>query len=67
MKLENVKMEDLGKAKKITIDKDDTTVVEGQVGVDIVRRAIEAPLRWIAINAGVEGGTPGCWLLVVSC
>ena len=26
-----------------------------QVGVDIVRRAIEAPLRWIATNAGVEG------------
>src|SRR5579862_2142509 len=25
------------------------------VGVDIVRRAIEAPMRWIATNAGVEG------------
>ena len=25
------------------------------MGVDIVRRAIEAPLRWIATNAGVEG------------
>jgi chaperonin GroEL len=29
IKLENVKLEDLGKAKKITIDKDNTTVVEG--------------------------------------
>src|SRR3984885_7591002 len=29
IKLENVKMEDLGKAKKITVDKDNTTVVEG--------------------------------------
>jgi chaperonin GroEL len=29
IKLENVKMEDLGKAKKITIDKDNTTIVEG--------------------------------------
>jgi chaperonin GroEL len=29
IKLENLKVEDLGKAKKITIDKDTTTVVEG--------------------------------------
>jgi chaperonin GroEL len=155
LKLENIKMEDLGKAKKVTIDKDNTTIVEGdgkqaaiegrvkqirtqvdettsdydreklqerlaklvggvavikvgaatetemkekkarvedamhatkaaveegivpgggvallrcvkvleslklegdqKVGADIVRRAIEAPLRWIATNAGVEG------------
>ena len=155
IKLENIKIEDLGKAKKITIDKDNTTIVEGagvqsgiegrvkqirtqiedttsdydreklqerlaklvggvavikvgaatetemkekkarvedamhatkaaveegivpgggvalmraskaldtlklegdqKVGADIVRRAIEAPLRWIAQNAGVEG------------
>jgi chaperonin GroEL len=155
IKLENIKLEDLGKAKKVTIDKDNTTIVEGsgsqsgiegrvkqirtqvedttsdydreklqerlaklvggvavikvgaatetemkekkarvedamhatkaaveegivpgggvallrclkgldglklsgdqQVGADIVRRAVEAPLRWIATNAGVEG------------
>jgi chaperonin GroEL len=159
IKLENIKIEDLGKAKKVTIDKDNTTIVEGAgaqsaiegrvkqiraqvedttsdydreklqerlaklvggvavikvgaatetemkekkarvedamhatkaaveegivpgggvallrcskgldalktelkgnhdqtVGVDIVRRAIEAPMRWIATNAGVEG------------
>ncbi|HQZ39006.1 MAG TPA: chaperonin GroEL [Vicinamibacterales bacterium] len=29
VKLENIKIEDLGKAKKITIDKDNTTIVEG--------------------------------------
>jgi chaperonin GroEL len=29
IKLENVKIEDLGKAKKVTIDKDNTTLVEG--------------------------------------
>src|SRR5450432_1507898 len=29
LKLENVKLEDLGRAKKITIDKDNTTIVEG--------------------------------------
>jgi len=29
LKLENIKVDDLGKAKKITIDKDNTTIVEG--------------------------------------
>jgi len=29
IKLENIKMEDLGQAKRITIDKDNTTIVEG--------------------------------------
>src|SRR5678816_4235944 len=29
IKLENLKMDDLGKAKKVTIDKDNTTIVEG--------------------------------------
>jgi chaperonin GroEL len=29
IKLENVKVEDLGKAKKVTVDKDNTTIVEG--------------------------------------
>jgi chaperonin GroEL len=29
LKLENIKIEDLGQAKKITIDKDNTTIVEG--------------------------------------
>jgi chaperonin GroEL len=30
IKLENVKMEDLGQAKKVTIDKDNTTLIEGK-------------------------------------
>src|SRR5436190_516674 len=29
IKLENIKLEDLGKAKKITIDKENTTIIEG--------------------------------------
>src|SRR5712692_8703272 len=29
LKLESIKLEDLGKAKKVTIDKDNTTIVEG--------------------------------------
>ncbi len=48
IKLENVKLEDLGKAKKITVDKDNTTIVEGAgKGADIqgrvatIRRQIE--------------------------
>src|SRR5881409_3187666 len=32
IKLENIKMDDLGKAKKVTIDKDNTTIVEGAGG-----------------------------------
>src|SRR5216117_1111752 len=112
LKLENIKLDDLGKAKKVTIDKDKTTIVEGagssaaiegrvkqlrvqvedamhatkaaveegivpgggvaliraskvldglklggdqQIGVNIVKRAIEEPTRWIATNAGQEG------------
>ncbi|MFM7816798.1 MAG: chaperonin GroEL, partial [Verrucomicrobiota bacterium] len=31
------------------------SVVDEQTGVDIVRRAVEAPLRELALNAGVEG------------
>ena len=30
IKLENVKLEDLGRAKKVTVDKDNTTLVEGR-------------------------------------
>src|SRR4029450_10679642 len=29
LKLENIKLEDLGRSKKVTIDKDNTTIVEG--------------------------------------
>jgi len=31
-------------------------ITDEQIGVDIVRRAVEAPLRELARNAGVEGG-----------
>ena len=30
LKLENIRVEDLGSAKKVTIDKDNTTIVEGE-------------------------------------
>jgi chaperonin GroEL len=32
VKLENVRLEDLGRAKKVTIDKDNTTIIEGAGG-----------------------------------
>src|SRR5215813_11452004 len=48
IKLENIKVEDLGKAKKITVDKDNTTIVEGagkaadiQGRVATIRRQID--------------------------
>ena len=48
IKLESVKLEDLGKAKKVTVDKDNTTIVEGAgKGADIsgrvatIRRQVE--------------------------
>src|ERR1700756_1784364 len=48
IKLENIKIEDLGKAKRVTIDKENTTIVEGSgKGADIqgrvaqIRRQIE--------------------------
>ncbi|HEX4638073.1 MAG TPA: chaperonin GroEL [Chthoniobacterales bacterium] len=48
IKLENIKIEDLGKAKRVTIDKENTTIVEGggknsdiQARVAQIRRQIE--------------------------
>src|SRR5437870_5289504 len=48
IKLENVKLDELGKAKRITIDKENTTIVEGegkqsdiQARVNQIRRQIE--------------------------
>ena len=34
IKLENVKLEDLGRAKKVTIDKDNTTIIDGAGNTD---------------------------------
>jgi chaperonin GroEL len=43
IKLENLKLEDLGRAKKVTIDKDNTTIVEGAG----TRKAIEGRVKQI--------------------
>jgi chaperonin GroEL len=46
IKLENIKMEDLGKAKKVTIDKDNTTIVEGAGGA----KDIEGRVKQIRVQ-----------------
>jgi chaperonin GroEL len=51
IKLESIKIEDLGKAKKVTIDKDNTTIVEGGG----VSSAIEGRVK--QIRAQVEDTT----------
>ena len=51
LKLENVRVEDLGKAKKVTIDKDNTTIIEGEG----THKAIEGRVK--QIRAQVEDTT----------
>jgi chaperonin GroEL len=51
IKLENIKLEDLGKAKKVTIDKDNTTIVEGAGS----QQAIEGRVK--QIRAQIEDTT----------
>ncbi|HEX5108541.1 MAG TPA: chaperonin GroEL [Vicinamibacterales bacterium] len=51
IKLENIKLEDLGKAKKVVIDKDNTTIVEGAGST----QAIEGRVK--QIRAQIEDTT----------
>ena len=39
IKLENVELEDLGRAKRVTIDKENTTIVEGEASSPTSRAA----------------------------
>ncbi|MEM9066491.1 MAG: TCP-1/cpn60 chaperonin family protein, partial [Planctomycetota bacterium] len=63
-KLENLSVKDLGTAKQITIDKDNTTIVDGggkkasgdeRTGIDILDRAVAAPIKQLAKNCGLDG------------
>ncbi len=51
VKLENLKVEDLGRAKKVTIDKDNTTIVEGAGTSEAIQGRIKQ------IRAQIEGTT----------
>ena len=51
LKLENIRVEDLGKAKKVTIDKDNTTIIEGGGA----QKALEGRVK--QIRAQVEDTT----------
>ena len=48
IELENVTLADLGKAKKVVIDKDNTTIIEGAGSHDAIKGRIEAIRREIA-------------------
>jgi chaperonin GroEL len=41
IKLENVKIEDLGRAKKVTINKDDTIIIDGAGDIDALRSRVK--------------------------
>jgi len=47
IKLENVEIADLGQAKKVTIDKDSTTIIEGAGSTDAITGRIDAIRREI--------------------
>jgi chaperonin GroEL len=51
IKLENIKVDDLGKAKKVTIDKDNTTIVEGAGTTEAIQGRVKQ------IRAQVEDTT----------
>jgi chaperonin GroEL len=48
IELENVTLADLGRAKKVIIDKDNSTIIEGSGGHDAIKGRIEAIRREIA-------------------
>src|SRR2546430_2425469 len=47
IKLENIELSDLGKAKRITIDKENTTIVEGEGGTDAIQGRVTQIKRQI--------------------
>ena len=55
IKLENVTIDMLGRAKKVVVDKDNTTVVEGLGKSADIKARVEQLKRQIAKNAGAEG------------
>src|SRR5258705_212076 len=54
VKLENTVLDDLGHAKRIVVEKVRGTDDDQKTGIEIVRRALEEPIRIIVQNAGAE-------------
>ncbi len=50
VKLENVQLTDLGRAKKVTIDKDNTTIIEGAGKTDQIKARIDQLRREIEVS-----------------
>ena len=61
IKLENVKITDLGRAKKITVDKDNTTIVEGAGKADAIQGRVKMIKAQIAETTSRlrQGKAPG--------
>src|SRR6185369_2068626 len=53
IKLENIKLDDLGKAKKVTIDKDNTTIVEGSGTQSSIEGRVKLQERLAKLVGGV--------------
>jgi chaperonin GroEL (HSP60 family) len=63
-KLENAVVEDLGSAKKIAIDKDNTTIVEGSGNTDDIKGRIDSDPQtdrrdFVRLRSREAAGTPG--------
>jgi len=51
IKLEGVRLEDLGRAKRITVDKDNTTIVDGEALATLVVNKLRGTLKVCAVKA----------------
>ena len=50
-RVENIKIEDLGKAKKITIDKDNTTIIEGAGASSAIEGRVKQDRKSTRLNS----------------
>ena len=55
LKLENVKLPELGRARKITVDKENTTIIEGGGSQKDVKGRIAQIQKQIEGNVGIKG------------
>src|SRR5207244_3778411 len=58
IKLESIKLEDLGKAKKVTIDKDNTTIVEGAGASSAIEGRVKQLRAQVEETTSVASASP---------